>query len=100
MLFGGRVLQGAKFYNFFTTFFCFRCFSTIPDFVNLKKHEIVDKSENQECFYFPNAYQIYVMIGDFYPTYWQNLGRSRNSKIPNRLGFLQHMKTRLIKKLY
>ena len=30
-----------------------------------------------------------------YPIYRQNLGRSAKSKIPDRLGFSQHMKTRL-----
>ena len=30
-----------------------------------------------------------------YPIYRQNLGRSANSEIPNRLGFSRHMKTRL-----
>ena len=30
-----------------------------------------------------------------YPIYWQNLGRSAKRKIPDRLGFARHMKTRL-----
>ena len=30
-----------------------------------------------------------------YSMYWQNLGRSGNSEIPDQLGFSRHMKTRL-----
>ena len=33
---------------------------------------------------------------DDYPIYRQNLGWSAKSKIPDRLGFSRHMKTRLI----
>ena len=34
-------------------------------------------------------------ISGAYPIYRQNLGRSEKSKIPDRLGFSRHMKTRL-----
>ena len=73
------------------------------------------KLENRERFYFPDSSQISAMVGDHsrqvtniaslenlgqtsddYPIYRQNLGWSAKSKIPDRLGFSRHMKTRLI----
>ena len=69
----------------------FHCFQTIPDFADLLKHEILDipddlgwSGTNQD------ASQISAMICNF-----PSVGWSRISKIPDHLGLLQHMKTRL-----
>ena len=74
-----------------------------------------DKTGESGAFYFPDSSQIPAMVGDYsrqmtnmaslenlrqtsddYLIYRQNLGWSAKSKIPDRLGFSRHMKTRLI----
>ena len=68
---------------------------TIRDFAVSRPSQILPTNENtnhlgwsgtnRKRFYFPDASQISA----------ENLGRSGNSKIPDRLGFSRHIKTRL-----
>ena len=61
--------------------------------------EIWDASEKIETLpIFPIWLRTSQTIGDAYDVQFPSLGRSGNSVIPDRLGFSQHMKTRLFNK--